>query len=169
MWKKRILVVALGAAALGAGPCDALDEELDTSADDGGALNCGDANCVDQVTIRIIRADNQQFLAGDYVFTVALADGTQISIDCYLAYLEAGLDCSVGDTDKLAAAINETGDRISLAALGTPETLVAGVAYNGWLIGERNLAPTYETVEPNGAGCPPACWFAEVTMAVESW
>jgi hypothetical protein len=159
-------VLVLAMAAMGAGPCELLDMLGDVP--DGGAGDCAGSPCVNQLDVRIIRADNDWFWPGQYWFGIGLSDGSAYSVDCWLADEEAGFECELGDTEVMYPTLDGGGGIIWLVVAGAPERLVVAVEYSGLLIGERELVPAYEEVNPGGAGCP-ACLVGADSMAVTPW
>jgi len=158
--------LALAVAAMGAGPCEMLD--MLGEVQDGGAGDCPETPCANQLDVRIIRADNDAFWPGQYRFAIGLLDGSTYAVDCWLADEESGFDCELGDTNVLAPYIDGGGGVIWLVVTGAPERLVVAVEYSGLLIGERELAPEYDEINPGGAGCP-VCFMGEDSMAVTPW
>jgi len=163
--RRTIPIFLLGALGIGAGPCEMLDDMLGGA--DGGA-DCAEGACVDQLTIELIRADNDPFLAGSYRFALALPDGSEYSVDCYLAHEESGMECEYGDLDVMLPLVEDGAERIWLIVIGAPVSLVVSVEYNALVIGEREIVPAYEEVYPEGELCP-ACFMAEESMAVMPW
>jgi hypothetical protein len=164
---RRVLpVILLGLAAIGAGPCDLLGDMMGDS--DAGAAGCAEGLCVDQLNLELIRADNDPFLAGAYRFALALPDGSEYSVDCYMAHQESGMECDIGDLDVMFPLVDLGAARIWLIVIGAPASLVVTVEYNALVIGEREIVPAYEQVYPEGEQCP-SCFLAEESMAVMPW
>jgi hypothetical protein len=158
--------ICLAVLALGAGPCDMLGEM--TGGGDAGAAGCTEGLCVDQLTVELIRADNDPFLVGSYRFALALPDGSSYSIDCYMAHEESGMECELGDLDVMFPLVELGAARIWLIVIGAPAAVVVTVEYNALVIGERELVPEYDEVYPEGDLCP-SCFVAEESMAVMPW
>jgi hypothetical protein len=158
--------LVLAVAAMGAGPCEML--EMLGADPDGGVGECLEEPCANRLEVRIIRADNDGFWSGHYLFAIGLLDGSVYSVDCWLAHEESGFECDLGDTAVMYPYLDGDGGAIRLVVAGAPERLVLAVEYAGLLIGERELIPTYEEVNPGGDGCP-ACLVGEDSMAVTPW
>jgi hypothetical protein len=158
--------LALALAAMGAGPCELLDMLGDVP--DGGTGDCEETPCENRLDVRIIRADNDGFWSGQYRFAIGLPDGSVYSVDCFLPYEETGFECDLGDTEVLFPVLDGGGAVIRLEVAGAPERLVLAVEHSGALIGERELVPAYEEINPGGDGCP-VCLVGEDSMAVTAW
>ncbi len=163
------IVIVVAFFTLGSGPCDMFDPPEDPDLDADASANCTEIGCTDSLVIQVIRADNMAFLSGSYKFKVLLPDYSEYWIECYLAYTEAGLSCSTGDTSFIYAELGIGGQTIWIQVLYAPESLMLTIESNGYKIGERTIWPAYEELFPNGDDCPPTCWEAEETMAVQSW
>jgi len=157
--------MALAFFSTGLDSCDAMDM-LDSGADASAA--CGSEECTDELVVEVIRSDNDAFLTGCYRFAFEDATGLY-EIECYLAYAESGFECTLGDIDVITVMSDLAGTRIWLTALGAPEIVAVSVEYNGLLLGQREMMPSYEEVYPNGYECPPVCYAAEESMAVTPW
>ncbi|MCP4601833.1 MAG: hypothetical protein GY847_15180 [Proteobacteria bacterium] len=169
---EKILLFILTLFALGAGPCDMLDADeadLDMEYDAGDLAECTEIGCYDSLVVEVLRADNAAFLSGSYQVEIVAAVDTEYSIECYLSFTEAGLECTIGDLDVLIAQLEEGGQTIWVTLLNTPETAIVTMKYNESKIGERTLTPIYDEFFPNGLECPPTCRQAKESMAVESW
>lgn len=162
-------VLVFGMASLtmmGAGPCDVLD-----MLDDGAVHHDGDCPvepCANRLDVRIIRADNESFWPGHYWFAIGLMDGGVYAVDCWLAHEESDFECDIGDTHVLRPLLEDQGAAIGLVVAGAPERLVVAVEYSGYLLGERELAPAYDEINPGGPGCP-VCLEGRDSMAVTQW
>ena len=77
MRKEISLFILISLAAMGAGPCDVLQTAEQPEVDGGP---CGAEECIDLLTVEVIRADNQMFLPGEYEFAVYLMDESVVSI-----------------------------------------------------------------------------------------
>jgi len=160
-----VLLSAVALATMGAGPCDMLGM-LDDGPD--GGEDCPATPCADQLDVRIIRADNDGFWPGQYRFAIGLTGGVVYAVDCWLAHEEAGFDCTLGDTTVLFPFLEIDAGAIWLVVAGAPERLVVAVEYGGMLLGERELAPSYDEFNPGGPGCP-VCLVGWDSMAVAGW
>jgi hypothetical protein len=177
MYKKMIVILGISVVALGAGPCDMVDDMMgaeDTLVGDAGGDCEVFEECTDQLIVDVIRADNQQFMGGLYgfVFSYLEEDGvteTSLSVECFMDYAEAGLNCNLGDLDMVGAAIDETGSQIRVVLLAAPASVSVTVEYNQWAIGQRTLTPQYVDPEQEEVDCSPECLNALDHMAVESW
>ena len=159
-------MIVLGCLALGAGPCEVLEDMMGGA--DAGAAGCTGEACVDQLTVEVIRADNDPFLPGAYRFALALPDGSDYSVECYMAHEESGMECALGDLDVILPLVEIGATRIWLVVVGAPVSLVVTVEYNSLVLGEREIVPAYEEVFPEGDQCP-SCFLAEESMAVMPW
>lgn len=167
MRRNIIAIASLAIMAVGAGPCDVLQDPDEKQAADAG--DCGVEECSDLLEVEVIRADNQQFMGGVYAFEVLFPDQSMLSIQCLLNYAEQGLICDSGDLTEMIAAIDPTGLAFTISMIEAPQIADVSVRYNDLLIGERVLTPSYEEIEPNGPDCPPLCFVGEAAMAVKSW
>lgn len=158
--------MVLGLLGLGAGPCDVLGDMM--GGGDAGAADCTEGMCVDQLNVELIRADNDPFLSGSYRFALSLPDGSEYSIDCYMAHEESGMECDYGDLDVMFPLVEIGATRIWLVVIGAPASLIVSVEYNALVIGEREIVPEYEQIFPEGEQCP-SCFLAEESMAVMPW
>jgi hypothetical protein len=161
--RSSIPIVMLAALCVGAGPCDLLE-----GMDGDAGVGCSEGACVDQLTVEVIRADNDPFLIGAYRFELDLPDGSSYSIDCFMAHEESGMECELGDLDVMFPLVEIGAERIWLIVLGAPQSVVVSIEYNGLIIGEREIVPVYEELFPEGEQCP-ACYVAEESMAVLPW
>lgn len=160
-------IVAASFILLALGACDILD--MGTTADAGPQDGCGSEVCDHELTVEVIRVDEDAFQVGAYTFGLVAPDYSEYSIDCYLLHPETGLECEYGDLDVISASTDEEGRVISLDIAGAPESVVAIVEMDGAVIGQRTLYPDYDIVTPNGEDCPPACYVGEEFMAVNPW
>jgi hypothetical protein len=161
-------LVVLSIFAMGAGPCDLMQPPGEDETGDSG-LECQEEMCRNSLSVEVIRADNEAFFDGVYDFEITVSDGTQYSLECYFAGYGASFDCSYGDSTMLGAVMESGYQAIDLTLLDAPETATFTVMYNDFEIGVRAFTPEYDEVHPNGPECPPVCYQAEETMAVESW
>jgi hypothetical protein len=163
--RRCLPVITVAVLAMGAGPCELFEG---MAGGDAGAGSCTGEGCLNQLTVELIRADNDAFLSGAYWFALDLPDGSHYSIDCYLAHPDAGMECEIGDLDVMFPVVEQGAARIWLIVVGAPVSVVVAVEYNGYIIGERELFPDYEEIFPDGEQCP--SWFlAEESMAVTPW
>ncbi len=169
MYTKALLFV-LAVFTLGVGPCDMLEgDEEDTDGDAGETAYCTEMGCIDSLNIEVIRADNAAFLTGSYQIEVIVPDETSYAIECYLAYVEAGLECSTIDLGMIFAFISPDGQTILITLFGVYEAATVTVKFNEFAIGRRTLRLAYQEFFPNGSECPPVCNQATESIAVESW
>ncbi|MFO8071330.1 MAG: hypothetical protein R6V85_05585 [Polyangia bacterium] len=163
--RRAIPLCLLAVVGLGAGPCEMLDA-LSAGAD-AGAGYCSEP-CQDRLEVEILRSDNSAFWPGSYRFAAQLPDGGELSVECWLAHEESGLECELGDLDLLAPAVENGARRMWLVILGAPQSALVSIEYDGWIIGRREIVPAYEQVFPEGESCP-SCLLAEESIAVEQW
>ena len=163
------IVIVLAFFTLGSGPCDMFNPPDVPNMEGDASTDCTEMGCTDSLIVQIIRSDNMAFLPGSYAFRVRLPDASEYGIECYLAYTEAGLNCTMGDTNFIYAELGAAGQTIWIQVLYAPESLVLTIESNSFQIGQRTIWPVYEETFPNGDDCPPGCWEAEETMAVQSW
>jgi len=157
-------LVLLAVFSLGVSPCDLIGGGEQEELPEG----CTGEGCEHLLLIDVIRADNDGFQSGSYRFSLYLPDESVYSVDCYLAFADAGMECSLGDTDVIAPMVEEQGQRIRLEIAGAPVSLNVDVEFNGLSIGQRTIVPEYVEYFPEGEQCP-ACYVGEETMAVLPW
>lgn len=145
-----------------------LPEGVDAG-DDPSGPDCSEQECTDRLSIRIIRSDDDLFLGGSYRFAVGTIEDGEFFLDCHLPYPEAAFVCASGYVELLDVSLVNGGREIAISTSFAPLELTVVVEYNGFVIGERTVAPQYEFVYPNGPECEPVCLSAEEAIAVRPW
>lgn len=167
MYRIAFIIILLFFAS-GAGPCDMILPEEEENGSDA-SVECARNDCANMLVVEVVRADNGVFLNGFYQFAIVLPDDVELSIECSLAYTEAGFDCSHGNVDVLNASLDQTGQVIWISLLDAPVSATVTVEYNALEIGRRVVTPAYQEMYLSTPECPPACLQAKEAMAVQSW
>ena len=163
------IVIVLAFFTLGSGPCDVFDPPIPLDSEMDGSVACEETDCTDTLTVEVIRADNSAFFICAYRFSVLFADASESWIECYLPYVEAGLNCDAGDLQLMSSQLGSYGQTIWVQVRFAAQALRLTVEYNGSPIGQRDMWPQYEEVDSTDPDCPSACVEAKESMAVQSW
>ena len=102
-------------------------------------LNCGDAGCEDALVVNLTGNVPHAFEAH------FLVQGREPQV----------IPCPSGTCPSLVS-INETPAEVEVVLFGT----------DGMELARGSFTPQYETFQPNGAGCPPTCSHASVTLEI---
>lgn len=156
---RGIMLGLLGMAWLAAA-CDGEPEP------DGGS--CTEAGCVDALSLSI-EADSGLFTAGSY--EVAL-DGETI---CTFRVSDDLEECASGHcvAEESCNALYLVGyqddgmsDLVSIMLETMQGPIAVEVRLEGGVLLSETVAPTYQTVQPNGPDCGPVCQQANETLVV---
>ncbi len=163
MYGKIALLFCMLPVALGAGPCDTLNQmnEADT-ADAGG--ECVEL-CDDAFSVDAVRADNLAFDDGVYTLSGSYPEGAYVSSSCFYDSLTLQLDC---ENAGMTAAMGHEGRRIEMTFQGAPEWLMVEMSFNQISLGEVMLEPVYEETPPSDPACRTNCLTAQEIIAIES-
>ena len=144
MRRRFLYLICLLPAMLGAGPCDMPEsEEMTQSPADGGDV-CEPQTCMDQVTVDVVRADNQAFEDGTYGFAGLYPNGAYVESICFYDTLTQYLEC---ENSGMMAVMAAQGRKVILTFQGAPERLRVGVAYNQISVGDVEIEPLYDNID----------------------
>ena len=124
-------------------------------------LACTEIGCTDGLTVEL-RAASGAFEAGIYSITLG-GDACTVTVggpdDC------AADRCVVDSTCNGITLVGyDEADTLTLLAPVTEGEVALTVDLEGTVLLDESFEPLYETIEPNGPGCPPVCRIATETF-----
>ncbi|MBL9105450.1 MAG: hypothetical protein JNL82_31230 [Myxococcales bacterium] len=139
----------------------------------GGPRACTEIGCINGLRVTMDKAT--AWAAGGYTFEIGV-EGTKITCKGALPLkaCDAGPSLQCDPADRVT--IGESGCALPPESHGFSDIQFGGgepprevelkIMKDGEALHTARLSPTYKTVQPNGAGCPPVCNNASETVQI---
>lgn len=122
---------------------------LSLAACDLGGTSCTEIGCINQLTLHVTYEDGSPATDANGTVTVG---GTTVTFDC--AAPDTGVSCSNGD--------------VTFSFSGDGGDIDYEVHTQGFVAADQAAPVDWSTSTPNGADCPPTCYFGELDVVLLS-
>ncbi len=127
-----------------------------------GCQNCTAIGCVDDSLIEV-RSSTNSFADGSYEMSV---EGDNLTGSCNFVLKDGAMVASSAKCSGSLTGVSSQANKWTYTLQGSPSTFKVVLKVDSQVKLEQTVEPTYQESQPNGAGCPPVCKNATVSLSL---